>query len=183
MTGSDEPLTDAARPPKLLVAVTDIRRHLGTRKDLHRVLPAHGLTLSDAAVPEGVDIAFDGEVESIHDGVVLTGVVTVPWTGVCRRCLRTDVAGTATADVREIYEVRPSEGDTWPLENDQIDLGPLLHDTALLTLPLAPLCRDDCEGPAPEVFPTGPAGRDQGAAVEDEPAKDPRWAALDDLDL
>ena len=76
-----------------------------------------------------------------------------------------------------------SEGDTWPLENDQIDLGPLLHDTALLTLPLAPLCRDDCEGPAPEVFPTGPAGRDQGAAVEDEPAKDPRWAALDDLDL
>ena len=175
-----------AHPPRLLVSVTDIRRHLGSRKDLHRSLEARGLALSDAGVPEGADIAFDGEVESIHDGVVLTGVVTVPWVGVCRRCLRDDVSGEATVDVREVYEVEPSEGDTWKLEGDQIDLGPLLHDTALLALPLAPLCREDCEGPAPDHFPTGPerpAAGEGDDAGDGRPPKDPRWAALDDLDL
>jgi uncharacterized protein len=53
----------------------------------------------------------------------------------------------------------------------------VLRETALLNLPLAPLCRDDCRGPAPEAFPALPA--------EDVPAgeapRDPRWAALDVL--
>jgi uncharacterized protein len=54
----------------------------------------------------------------------------------------------------------------------------------LLTLPLAPLCGDDCKGPAPEAFPAVveddavPSGA--GDAPPDAPA-DPRWAALDAL--
>jgi uncharacterized protein len=117
--------------------------------------------------------------------VVLTGEVTVPWQGTCRRCLD-ETDGIATADVREVYEVHPTDGDTWPLENDQIDLGPLLRDTALLSLPLAPLCDVDCLGPAPESFPTGievPEDPDDEPVVDDGPPRDPRWAALDGLDF
>ena len=47
-------------------------------------------------------------------------------------------------------------------------------DTALLALPLAPLCSADCAGPAPEAFPVVPP--DEGG-----PVRDPRWAALDEL--
>lgn len=175
-------MTDAGaegpHPPRLLVSVTEVRRQLGSRMSIRRDLLAEGLALSDTGVPDGSDVSFDGEVESISNGVVLTGVVSTPWVGTCRRCLR-PVEGVATVEIREIYESKPTEGETWPMDHDQIDLGPLLHDTALLALPLAPLCGDDCLGPAPEEYPAAPAPDEP----VDEPPRDPRWAALDDLDL
>lgn len=176
----------SAGPPRLAVSVAEVRRHLGSRLPIRLALMAKGLTVGDAAVVEGAEVVVDGELESIPDGVVLTGEVSVPWTGVCRRCLST-IAGTASVDVREVYEIHPTEGETWPLTNDQVDLGPLLHDIALIALPLAPLCGDDCRGPAPENFPARAAptgdGVGDGTDGHDEPPRDPRWAALDDLDL
>lgn len=182
---------EGPHPPRLIVSVTEIRRRPGTRIDIERTLDAEGLALhaTEVRVPDGSPIALVGELESIHEGVVLTGRVTVPWIGSCRRCLG-DVEGVAVLDLREVFETKPVEGETWPLEQDHIDIGPLLHDSALLALPLAPLCRDDCPGPAPDLFPTrvepagegrGPDGSDDGNY--DDVPKDPRWAALDDLDL
>lgn len=171
---------DAPHPPRELVSVTEIRRHLGSRLAVSRAIEANGMGLSDVRVLDGSPITLTGELESISDGVVLTGSVAVPWEGECRRCL-VPVTGTAEIDVREVYETHPVDGETWPMEQDHIDVGPLLHDTALLALPLAPLCRDDCVGPAPETYPTAPVVGDE--AVADEPPRDPRWAALDDLQL
>ncbi|MEO6629036.1 MAG: DUF177 domain-containing protein [Aquihabitans sp.] len=174
---------DQPQQPRLVVSVTEIRRRLGSRMPIQRHMEAFGLTLSDAGVPDGADVSFQGEAESISNGVVLTGVVTTPWVGICRRCLG-PVQGVATVDIREIYEARPTDGETWPLENDHIDIGPLLHDTALLAMPLAPLCGDNCLGPAPEAYPAA-LGPDDDDEVDkpSEPPRDPRWAALDNLDL
>jgi uncharacterized protein len=171
-----------AHPPAVLISVTDIRRRPGSRMPVARTLVADGLGLTDVAVPDGSAIAFNGELESVHEGVVLTGEAEVPWTGTCRRCLK-ELHGTAHIDIREVYETKPTDGETWPLEHDQVDLGPLLHDIALLALPLAPLCDDGCLGPAPEVFPATVEGTVKDEDESGEPAKDPRWAALDDLDL
>ena len=71
-----------------------------------------------------------------------------------------------------------SDGETYPIEGDDVDLEPVIRDGVLLHLPLAPLCREDCAGPAPESFPA--------LVVPDapaEPPRDPRWAALDALHL
>lgn len=182
-------MTPDGHPPRLLVSVTQIRRRLGTRMPVKSALVTEGMALSDVHVPEGAELTFAGEAESISEGVVLTGAASVPWVGCCRRCL-TEVAGIASVDVREVYEVTPVDGETWPLVGDQIDLGPLLHDTALLALPLAPLCSDDCLGPSPDRFPARPELEvevDAGDAAEIgediRPPLDPRWAALDDLEL
>ena len=169
----------APHPPRLVVSVTEIRRRLGSRMDVVRSLESQGMGLSDVSVPDGAEIAFTGEAESIENGVVLTGTAVVPWTGSCRRCLE-PVSGVAELPIREIYEHVPVDGETWPLEGDHIDVGPLLHDAALLALPLAPLCGPDCLGPAPEVFPAQVA---DDADEDAPPPKDPRWAALDGLDL
>ena len=95
--------------------------------------------------------------------------------------------GLTLVALSPVYETRPVEGETWPLVGDQIDVGPLLHDTALLALPLAPLCDDDCQGPAPDQFPAVAPGADEEPEADPEPdgavPRDPRWAALDDLDL
>ena len=50
-----------------------------------------------------------------------------------------------------------------------------------MDLPLAPLCGPDCRGPAPEDFPATVEGEGAGEGEGDEPAGDPRWAALDEL--
>jgi uncharacterized protein len=173
----------AAGPPSVLVSVTEIRRRPGSRLPVHRSIEAVGLTLTDVGVPDGAEVSLDGELESIHDGVVLTAAATVPWVGACRRCLK-EVEGVATIDLREVYEIHPVDGETWPLDHDHVDVGPLLHDTALLALPLAPLCGDDCAGPAPDSYPAVPDDEASSPPGEgDDPPRDPRWAALDDLDL
>ncbi|MDQ6697502.1 MAG: DUF177 domain-containing protein [Actinomycetota bacterium] len=194
----------------LIEHVNELRRRPGSRRELHRSMTATGLRISTAGVREGAEVRIDGVLESIPSGIVLDGMVEVPWIGECRRCL-TDIEGVITTEVRELFESRPTEGETWPLQGDELDLGPMVRDTVLLVLPLAPLCSSDCRGPAPDSFPavasaapaastsfasTSPmsasstsasstsasSSRSASAAAsgEDE-VRDPRWAALDQL--
>lgn len=175
-------MTAAVSRTGVIEHVEDLRRRPGTRRPLHRTMRARGLGVSGSHVPDAADVSIDGVLESIADGVVVDATLHVPWVGACRRCLD-DVEGTATAEVREIFESHPTDGDTWPLHGHTLDLAPLLHDTVLLTLPLAPLCSEGCRGPAPHTFPAI-AEPDAADLIghEDGPApRDPRWAALDQL--
>jgi uncharacterized protein len=147
------------------------------------VLP--GLGITTAAVPDGAEIVVDVELEALSTGLVATGTIEVPWEGECRRCLQ-PVTGTAAASVREVFEPRPVDGETYPLADDLVDLEPMVRDAALLALPLAPLCGPDCLGPAPDTFPAVVAERAESAPGNDdegdaEPPSDPRWAALGEL--
>jgi uncharacterized protein len=163
----------------LVVGVTDLRRRPGTQRELQLAATLPDLAISSAAVPAGGEVALDGVIEAIEGGITVTGRVTAPWEGECRRCLDL-VVGTLEADLREVFEPHPTEGETYPIAGDEIDLEPVVRDAVLLTLPLAPLCRDDCPGPAPEVFPTGPR---EDADEPSEPGGDPRWAALSQLEF
>ncbi len=143
-------------------------------------MPAHGLHITTAGVPEGAEIGIDGVLESIPSGMVFDGTVRVPWTGECRRCL-TEIEGETITEIRELFETRPTEGETWPLHGDELDLGPMLRDTVLLVLPLAPLCSQDCRGPAPESFPAVGATDPPDRGSEADEVRDPRWSVLDQL--
>ena len=174
-----------SRPSEFTAHVGDLRRHLGTRKEIRREGVVTGLTVVDARVPQHAEVAIEAVIESIPDGVVVTGEVTAPWEGICRRCLK-EVSGELSADVREIFETNPADdGETWPLTGDQVDLQDLVRETVLLSLPLAPLCADDCLGPAPDRFPPvrPPGETDVDDEVPDEEPRDPRWAKLDALRL
>ena len=169
---------------ELLISVVEIRRRPGSRLELNQSLTAHGLEIGDASIPEGTQILFQGELESIHEGVVLTGAAVVPWQSHCRRCLE-DVSGETRVELREVYEVHPTEGETWQLDHDHVDLAPVLHDLALLALPLTALCSEDCLGPSPDDFPAVPTASGNASNSDDDTqeSRDPRWAALDDLEL
>ncbi len=168
----------------LVVGIADLRRHPGTRRQFHEsfVLPDLGIT--SAVVPEGEPIEVDLELETLSNGLVATGTITTPWVGDCRRCLK-PVTGQSVAKVREIFEPRPVEGETYPMAEDTVNLEPMVRDAVLLALPLAPLCAEDCRGPAPDSFPTGVEGEIDELAEEEGPGPlaDPRWAALADLDF
>ena len=168
----------------LVVGIADLRRHPGTRRQFTESIVLADLGITSAVVPEGEAIDIDLELETLSNGLVATGTITAPWVGECRRCL-TPVQGRSVAKVREIFEPRPVEGETYPMAEDTVNLEPMVRDAVLLALPLAPLCGDECRGPAPDSFPTGVEGEGDEPA-EDEgpgPLADPRWAALADLDF
>jgi uncharacterized protein len=164
----------------LLIGVTELRRRPGTQREVEVAAPVEGLAITTARVPEGAEVEVVGLLEAIEGAITLTGTVRAPWVAECRRCLE-DVTGLAEVEVREVFEARPTPGETYPIDGDDIDLEPVVRDTVLLHLPLAPLCREDCRGPVPEAIPVQPADPEHEGDAGAEPARDPRWAALDVL--
>ncbi|MEM9518922.1 MAG: DUF177 domain-containing protein [Actinomycetota bacterium] len=165
-------------PSRLLVDVAELRRRPGTRRALQAEIEIPNLEAGERSIVDG-RLVLDVVVESVMEGVVAAGTVAGVWRAPCRRCVD-DMDEAFVADFREVFERSPTEGETLPLENEQIDLTPVAREHSLLSIPLAPLCRDDCEGPDPRRFPTGPF-IDLEPDLEEKPAGDPRWAALDAL--
>lgn len=156
----------------LVIGVSELLRWPGTQREFAVVAELEGLRISSASVPPGAEIAGRFTIEAMSDhAVTVKGDVTAPWTGECRRCLRS-IDGTLTARVEEIFETHPVDGETYPLEGERVDLEPLVRDAVLLALPLAPLCEEACAGPEPDGHPIGPTDRDE---------IDPRWSALGEL--
>lgn len=168
---------------QLLVDTLEIRRRTGARREFRAVTEFPDLAAGDFSVVDG-RVAVDLVIEAVTEGVSATGIVSGEWTGPCRRCLEPIVA-PFEAEVHEIFERHPTEGETWPIEDDRIDLAPVVRESALLALPLAPLCGDDCAGPDPQRFPTtvaaDPPDPGESGEATAPPPPDPRWAALDDL--
>lgn len=165
----------------LRIGVMELRRRPGTQREIHSATPLPGLAITSAHVPEGADVVVDGTLEAVEGGVTIVGNVTVPWEAECRRCLD-PVDGVLELTLSEVFEPNPTDGETYPIEGDDVDLEPVVRDAVLLHLPLAPLCRPDCPGPAPEAFPTIVAGDDEDdeQAPQEHPV-DPRWAGLEQL--
>jgi len=148
-------------------------------RTVSRTVPAPaGLTGELVGVPEGSDLTLDLRLESVSEGVLVSGDVQVTVTGECARCLDPLSQGLGV-DVQQLYvytgnEVDADDDETGRLVDEMIDLEPLLRDAVVLALPLAPVCRDDCPGLCPDcgarLADVGPEhGHDQ---------VDPRWAAL-----
>lgn len=156
------------------VHIAELRRRPGERRPLRRAVHLEELTVGPTRVPAGTDIDLDLVLEAVVEGLVVEGTVRAPWTGECRRCLE-PVTGVVEVEVREPFTNGGDPDETYPIDGDEIDLEPLVRDAVLLHLPLSPLCRDDCRGPAPDRFPAEPADE-----ARDRPS-DPRWAALADL--
>lgn len=136
------------------------------------------------AVPEGAPMQLQVRLESVVEGVLVTGTVRATATGACVRCLdpvSTDVEGRfqelfAYADRAAHHrEVGASdeESEEHIIVDDIIDLEPVLRDAAVPALPFQPVCREDCLGLCATC----------GVRMEDDPGHehvviDPRWSAL-----
>jgi uncharacterized protein len=175
------------QPRRLLVNVADLRRRLGQR----RVEPIDIVVASQKVIAtRSTERRVVGEItiESIERGVSALGRVTFEWEGDCRRCLEV-AGGVEEIEIDEIFQVAaPDDSDIIAFDGDQIDLVPIITDAVALSLPLAPLCRDDCEGPDPDRYPAVTVEQFHNEQADERAASDgfqgdPRWAGLDQLDL
>ena len=117
-----------------------------------------------ASVVDGI-VGLEVTVRAARGAYVAVGRVAGTWTAECRRCLE-EVRGPLEASMREVFEWEPTEGETWPIRDQRIDLAPAAREVAMLALPLVPLCSEYCAGPVPERFPTGPVAAIHGDRID-----------------
>ena len=165
----------------LVLDTRELARRPGSQRQVSRSVPAPAeLGTVILQVPEGEPVALELRIESVMEGVLVTGTARARAAGECVRCLH-DIDVDVDVGLQELY-VYPegySDGtapddETGRVVDDRIDLDPLLRDAVVLALPFRPLCRDDCPGLCPLC---GARLADDPAHGHDEP-DDPRWAAL-----
>ncbi|SCG69698.1 YceD family protein [Micromonospora coxensis] len=168
----------------LVLDTRDLPRRPGAMRTVKRVAPAPAdLGVELIGVPEGADLDLDLRLESVSEGVLVSGTISGPVRGECGRCLR-EINDSVVVNVQELYAYEDSttdettdEDEVGRMQGDLIDLEPALRDAVVLTLPTNPLCREDCPGLCPEC----------GVHWDDLPADhshqqiDPRWAGLSQL--
>ena len=172
-------------PRKPLVLDTrELGRRPGSMRTVRFPAPApDDLGVELIGVPVGSEIDLDLRLESVMEGVLVSGTAAVELTGECGRCLE-PVSETMTVPIQELFaypesttDTTADEDETARMEGDFLDLEPTLRDAVVLALPLTPLCREDCAGLCAEC----------GERLDDLPedhvhdAPDDRWSALQDL--
>ncbi len=175
---------DPADP--LVIDTRNLPRRAGSMVTVVRTVAAPAdLGVALARVPEGSPIELDLRLESVLEGVLVTGLVDLEIAAECARCLDplgwheeitiTELFRYPATDARgAVIEEEDESEDPLPmLQDDLLDLQPTLRDAVVIDLPMAPLCRDECLGLCP----------DCGFRLEEDPGHaheetDPRWSAL-----
>ncbi|WP_159618285.1 YceD family protein [Arthrobacter zhaoguopingii] len=164
----------------MIFSVKDLGRSPGSMRTIEEHVPApkdFGVAL--IGVQEGSDMELDLRLEAVHEGILVSGTADVEVSGECGRCL-IPLEYTSGVEIQELFYYGDSgslpaedEEDLHRVENDSIDLEPVLRDAVVTSLPFQPVCREDCKGLCSEC----------GARLNDEPDHhheilDPRWSAL-----
>lgn len=131
------------------------------------------------AIQPGAPLELDLRLESVSEGVLVTGTVTAPTSGECSRCL-SPIQGRVQVALTELFaypnsatEATTEQDEVGHVVAETIDLEQPIIDAVGLELPFAPVCSSDCPGLCTQC----------GISLAAEPDHrhdqiDPRWAKL-----
>ncbi|MFE7719388.1 YceD family protein [Nocardia rhizosphaerihabitans] len=171
------PVSDAG----FVLDVRSLGRRPGTMRELRRTVTDHArLGLDLIAIPADAAVELDLQLQAVSEGVLVTGTASGPTVGECSRCLepfddQVEIRLTELFAYPDSTTEQTTEDDeVYRMEDDLIDLEPVILDAIGLELPLQPLCTPDCAGLCPECgVRMAIAGPDHGHEI-----LDPRWAKL-----
>lgn len=164
----------------------ELARRPGTMRTAQRTVPApEDLGLAVIGIAAGSDLDLDLRLESVMEGILVTGDVRGRAVGECVRCLE-EVAEPVAATLQELYyypdraraaaEEGDDEEEVRELQGDLVDLEPAVRDTVVPALPFRPVCSPDCPGLCPQC---GARLADPENADHTHEQLDPRWAGLE----
>jgi uncharacterized protein len=178
-----EPLSRLDPRAPLVLDTRELGRRPGSQRQVSRTVPAPAdLGIEVLGVPEGSPVEVDLRLEAVVEGVLVTGTASAALAGECARCLE-PITDEIEVRFQELFvyddqDVDPDEElEVSMLQDDLVDLEPLLRDAVVLALPFQPLCTEDCPGLCAEC---GARLADDPQHAHDDPV-DPRWAALQSL--
>jgi len=165
----------------LAVNVARLGRRPGSMFTLHDVVPSPSrIGLEMIGIEADAPLELDLRIESVSEGVLVTGTLTAPIVGECARCLsrfdeRVEVGLTELYAYRDsITEATTEEDEVGRVVGDIVDLEQPIIDAVGLELPFSPVCRPDCPGLCPRcgvALATAEPGHQHDEI-------DPRWAKL-----
>jgi uncharacterized protein len=176
------PLSKLDPRAPLVLDTRELGRRPGSQREVTLTVPAPAdLGIEVLCVPEGSPVELDLRLEAVMEGVLVTGTAHAGLKGECVRCLE-PITDELEGQIQELFvyddhAISEEDDEVSKLEDDLLDLEPLLRDAVVLALPFQPLCQDDCPGLCPEC----------GARLADDPehhhgeAVDQRWTALQSL--
>lgn len=158
-----------------------LKEHVGSKR-------TYELTLDSLPLDESVvatDITARLKLTRIVDGILVTGSLSGHARLVCVRCLEefdTEYSGEIEAEFRPTIdvstgvpvEIEQDDDDSFEIdEGHHLDLGEMLRQVSILTLPIRPVCGENCPG-----FVSEFRGGDEPPSEE---AGDERLAVLEQL--
>jgi uncharacterized protein len=130
---------------KLSVDVSDLLIRPGTSRRLEFTEEITGLGLDMGQVR--TELRFDLLLESLVEGILVSGHVRGSFALACIRCLR-DFESPFDVSMSEVlaYEGQPGAEEGYQIVGDHAHLEPVVRDAVMLSLPLNPLHAPDCKG-------------------------------------
>jgi len=164
----------AAAESPYLIPVHELVHRPGSLRERALDFPApEQLGQGAAVVREGEPLAIELRLEGLHEGVLASGHVSTTAEGECVRCLD-PLELEVEVDFQELFAYVPDEAYDFAVQDDRVDLEPVVRDAVVLALPFQPVCRPDCPGLDPAT------GERRAVPPAEDPAPtDPRWAALE----
>src|SRR5258708_39319767 len=108
----------ASRSP-LVVNISRLGRRPGSMLTLSETVPSPSrMGLDLIAIAEGAPLKLDLRIESVSEGVLITGTVSGPTSGECVRCL-TPITGEVEIDLTELFAY-PNSATDETTEADEI---------------------------------------------------------------
>ena len=159
------------------IDVRDLLASPAATRDVKRSEALEGLEGELARA--GDPVRMDLRLESVVEGILVSGRLRGAISYSCARCLKRGESGF-DLEVTELFSegVTPDDDEAYPIDEGSIDLEPMVRDAVLLGLPFSPLCRPDCLGLCERCG----GDRNLGECTCAEEV-DPRWAALEGLQI
>lgn len=172
-------LPDETKP--WVVSVTDLIDKPGASEELQVTWPAPAeLQVPLLGVEKGSAMHVDIRLDSVHEGILVSGTVEGTLTGQCSRCLD-PITENVAIDIQELFQLEfdPTleEDEQHMVEHGFVNVEPIMRDALVTSLPFQPRCSPDCEGLCDQC---GIRLEDAGPDHYHEQL-DPRWAALADF--
>src|ERR1700730_17925122 len=165
----------------LVVNIARLGRRPGSMFAMHDTVPSPArIGLELIGIAPGAPLDLDLRVESVSEGVLVSGTLSAPTTGECARCL-TPFSGRLEVALTELFaypdsitEATTEEDEVGRVVDNVVDLEQPIIDAVGLELPFSPVCRADCPGLCPHCGV--PLATAEPGHHHDE--IDPRWAKL-----
>lgn len=194
-------------PNSYKIDIRSLDKSAGSYENFHRTFPnPTRIGVDLIGVPSGKDITLDVHLQSVEDGVLLTGTVEAVSDGECVRCLgslsypvkssftelfwyehkffshskekKATKGSTHREKISECDEI--DEEEMFFIHGDIIDLEQVIIDSIALSLPLAPSCLTGCDVTECNdvFFATDSSAEDPTESDELSTPYDPRFAKL-----